>query len=155
DNFEHVLEAAPFVAQMLSRLPQLTLLVTSRAPLHILGEQVYPVRPLGNPDPAERERERLLASPSVDLFVQRARARASQLTLDDTNVRAIAALCQHLYGLPLAIELAAAHTKYFTPAALAARTDRMLDLLARGPRDLPERQRTMRAAISSSCELLD
>jgi len=154
DNFEQVLEAAPLLATLLSRLPKLTLLVTSRAPLHLLGEQVFAVQPLDGPATDEQHREKLLACPSVDLFVQRARARAAQLELDDANVRAMADLCRHLEGLPLAIELAAAHTKYFTPAALAARTDRLLDLLARGPRDLPERQRTMRAAISSSCELL-
>lgn len=154
DNFEHVLEAAPFVADLLERLPKITLLVTSRAPLHLSGEHVYAVQPLDGPEPQERARERLLTTPSVELFVLRAQARAAQLTLDDANVLAIAELCRHLDGLPLAIELAAAHTKYFTPAALAARADRMLDLLARGPRDLPERQRTMRAAIGSSCELL-
>jgi predicted ATPase len=154
DNFEHVLEAAPVVSTLLSRLPKLTLLVTSRAPLHLVGEQVYAVQPLAEPTHGEQRKEELLACASVDLFVQRARARAAQLVLDDTNVRAIAELCRHLEGLPLAIELAAAHTKYFTPAALAARTGHMLDLLARGPRDLPERQRTMRAAIASSVDLL-
>ncbi|MBK9539116.1 MAG: AAA family ATPase [Flavobacteriales bacterium] len=132
DNFEQVLEAAPLLATLLSRLPKLTLLVTSRAPLHLLGEQVFAVQPLDGPATDEQHREKLLACPSVDLFVQRARARAAQLELDDANVRAIADLCRHLEGLPLAIELAAAHTKYFTPAALAARTDRLLDLLARG-----------------------
>lgn len=155
DNFEQVLEAAPFVSNLLERLPALTFLVTSRAPLHLSGEQVYAVQPLEEPAAGDPGREELLACPSVDLFVQRAKARAAQLVLDDANVRAIAQLCRHLEGLPLAIELAAAHTKYFTPAALAARTDRMLDLLARGPRDLPERQRTMRAAIASSVDLLD
>lgn len=154
DNFEHVLDAAPFIAELLARLPLLTLLITSRSPLHLSGEQVYPLAPLQEP-PADEDRvKELLACPSVDLFVQRAKARAAQITLDAANVQAIAALCRRLDGLPLAIELAAAHTKYFTPVALEARMERTLDLLARGPRDLPERQRTMRAAISSSCELL-
>ena len=155
DNFEHVLEAATFIADLLARLPKLTLLITSRAPLHISGELIYPVLPLDYPDAAENRRERLLAASSVDLFVQRAQARAANLVLDDANLNAIAELCRHMDGLPLAIELAASHTKYFTPSALAARKDRLLDLLARGPRDLPERQRTMRAAIASSYEMLD
>lgn len=155
DNFEQVLEAATFIADLLARLPKLTLLITSRAPLHISGELIYPVRPLDTPEATEHERERLLATPSVDLFVQRAQARAAKLVLDDANVSAIAELCRHMDGLPLAIELAASHTKYFTPTALAARSGLMLDLLARGPRDLPARQRTMRAAIASSYEMLD
>ncbi|MEO8066474.1 MAG: DUF4062 domain-containing protein [Flavobacteriales bacterium] len=154
DNFEQVLDAAPLMAALLDRLPKLKLLVTSRAPLHIRGEQVYALQPLAEPADEEEAVERLLACPSVDLFVQRAKARAAQLVLDAPNVRAIATLCRHLNGLPLAIELAAAHTKYFTPVALSKRMDRTLDLLAHGSRDLPERQRTMRAAIASSVELL-
>lgn len=154
DNFEHVLDAAPLMSELLGRLPRLMMLVTSRAPLHLVGEQVYQVQPLPVPAESEHDRARLLAEPSVDLFVQRARARASQLALDDDDVLAVATMCRQLDGLPLAIELAAAHTKTLTPAALAARMDRTLDLLARGPRDLPERQRTMRAAIASSVELL-
>lgn len=154
DNFEHVLDAAPRMTELLSRLPRLTILVTSRAPLHLVGEQLYQVQPLETPAEGEYDRERLLAEPSVDLFVQRANARAAHLVLDDANVQAMAAMCRQLDGLPLAIELAAAHTKTLTPAALVARMDRTLDLLARGPRDLPERQRTMRAAIASSVELL-
>lgn len=155
DNFEHVLDAAPQLTELLARLPKLMLLVTSRAPLHLSGEQVFPVPPLLPPSDQESGTERLLANAAVDLFVQRARARAAQLTLDGPNVRAIAELCRRLEGLPLAIELAAAHTKYFSPLALEARMVRMLDLLDRGPRDLPERQRTMRTAIASSYELLD
>ncbi|MEO8588976.1 MAG: DUF4062 domain-containing protein [Flavobacteriales bacterium] len=155
DNFEQVLEASPFLADLLARLPLLKLLVTSRAPLHISGEQVYPLAPLMEPAEEEERVSELLTCPSVALFIQRANARAARLTLDTVNVRAIAALCRRLDGLPLAIELAAAHTKYFTPVVLEERMERTLDLLARGPRDLPERQRTMRAAISSSCELLD
>lgn len=154
DNFEHVLDAAPRLTELLARLPKLVLLVTSRAPLHLVGEQVYAVQPLPGPAEKEDDMDRLLSNPAVDLFIQRARARAAQLTLDAANVRAIAAMCRSLDGLPLAIELAAAHTKLFTPVALAARMNRMLDLLAHGPRDLPERQRTMRAAIASSAELL-
>ena len=154
DNFEHVLEAAPQLTELVERLPKLMLLVTSRAPLHLVGEHVYAVQPLAGPLDGDRSTEELLASPSVDLFVQRARARAAQITLDAPNVRAIADLCIQLDGLPLAIELAAAHSKYFTPVVLAKRFDRTLDLLTHGPRDLPERQRTMRAAIASSAELL-
>jgi predicted ATPase/tetratricopeptide (TPR) repeat protein len=155
DNFEHVLDAAPQLTELLARLPGLSLMVTSRAPLHLVGEQVYAVHPLAEPSEKESDIDRLLANPSVDLFIQRAKARSAQLTLDAPNVRAIAEMCRALDGLPLAIELAAAHTRMFTPVALAARMHRTLDLLQHGPRDLPERQRTMRAAIASSVELVD
>lgn len=154
DNFEHVLDAAPLLTELLARLPKLMLLVTSRTPLHLVGEQVYALQPLPEPPEQETRVDVLLAVPSVNLFIQRARARSARLTIDEANVRAIAAMCRALDGLPLAIELAAAHTKLFTPVALAARMDRTLDLLQHGPRDLPERQRTMRAAIASSVELL-
>lgn len=155
DNFEHVLDAAPRLSELLARLPKLMLLVTSRSPLHLVGEQVYAVQPLPEPPEKETGIEALLAVPSVELFIQRAQARSAHLDLNEANVRAIASMCRALDGLPLAIELAAAHTKLFTPVALAARMSRMLDLLQHGPRDLPERQRTMRAAIASSVELLD
>lgn len=154
DNFEHVLDAAPVVGDLLDHAPRLKVLVTSRAPLHLVGEQVFTLAPLAEPPEQERDIARLMACPSVELFIHRARARAAQLPLDTANLQAVAALCRRLDGLPLAIELAAAHTKYLTPVALEQRMHRTLDLLERGPRDLPERQRTMRAAIGSSHELL-
>lgn len=154
DNFEHVLDAAPVVGDLLDHAPRLKILATSRAPLHLVGEQVFTLAPLAGPPEQERDAARLMACPSVELFINRARARAAQLPLDTANLQAVAALCRRLDGLPLAIELAAAHTKYLTPVALEQRMHRTLDLLERGPRDLPERQRTMRAAIGSSHELL-
>nr|MBP6392562.1 DUF4062 domain-containing protein [Flavobacteriales bacterium] len=156
DNFEHVLEAAPVIARLLERAPGLKVLATSRAPLHLLGEQVYPVPPLREPnDPTRTSMQELLATPSVQLFLKRANAGAARIGGIEPEIRAVAALCKRLNGLPLAIELAAAHTKYFSPTALLARMDKALDLLANGPRDLPERQRTMRAAIASSYDLLN
>ncbi len=154
DNFEHVLDAAPVVGDLLDHAPRLKVLATSRAPLHLVGEQVFTLAPLAGPPEQERDAARLMACASVELFINRARARAAQLPLDKANLQAVAALCRRLDGLPLAIELAAAHTKYLTPVALEQRMHRTLDLLERGPRDLPERQRTMRAAIGSSHELL-
>ena len=155
DNFEHLLVAAPQVADMLAACAGPTVLVTSRAPLRLRGEQEYPVQPLALPDlsrvPAMGD---AIASSAVQLFVERAREASPSFALTEANAAAVSAVCRRLDGLPLALELAAAWVKLLPPTALLARLDRALPLLGGGPRDLPERQRTMRNAIAWSHDLL-
>ena len=155
DNFEHVLAAAPAVAELLAACPTLIVLATSRAPLHIRGEQEFPVPPLPVPDldqPATPAA--LLRSPSVALFCARARDVRPDFVLTDEAALAVAAICRRLDGLPLALELAAARTKLLPPPALLARLGRRLPLLTGGPRDAPARQQTLRDTIAWSYDLL-
>jgi predicted ATPase/DNA-binding SARP family transcriptional activator len=155
DNFEHLLAAAPDVGALLTAAPWLKLLVTSRSPLHLAAEHELPVPPLELPDPARLPDPALLSLfDSVALFVERGRAVKPDFVLTDANAPAVAELCVRLDGLPLAIELAAARTKLLSPRALLARLEQRLDLLS-GPRDLPERQQTLRATIDWSYGLLD
>jgi len=142
DNFEQVIEAADDVAALLRRSPRLTVLATSREALRVRGEQVFPVSPL------ER-------SAAVRLFLERAQQARPDFVLTDENAEAVAEIGAGLDGLPLAIELAAARIRLFSPADLRDRLRDRLDLLRGGPRDLPERHRTMRSAIEWSYELLD
>jgi non-specific serine/threonine protein kinase len=155
DNFEHLLPAAPLVADLLAACPHLRVLVTSRAALRLSGEQQFPVPPLALPGAApESDIEALAAVPSVALFVQRARAVQPTLALTVANAATVAQICRRLEGLPLAIELAAARVKLLPPAVLLQRLTRLLPLLTGGAPDAPERQRTMRAAIAWSYDLL-
>ncbi|HET7034371.1 MAG TPA: tetratricopeptide repeat protein [Thermomicrobiaceae bacterium] len=155
DNCEHLLAAAPEIAALLAGVPCLTLLATSRAPLRLRGESVYPVAPLGLPDLAGPLNAATLAtSPAAALFMARARAVRPDFTLTDANAPDVAAICTRLDGLPLAIELAAARVDTLPPAALAARLEHSLDLLTGGPFDLPDRHRALRAAIAWSERLL-
>jgi predicted ATPase/class 3 adenylate cyclase len=156
DNFEQVVEAAPLVAELLAAAPRLRLLVTSRAPLRVSGEQLYEVPPLALPDAAAGQRPDVLAQvPAVALFVERARAARHDFTLTEENAGAVEGICRRVDGLPLAIELAAARVRLLPPAAILARLDRRLALLTGGARDLPARQRTLRGAIEWSYDLLD
>ena len=155
DNFEHVLAAAPLVGDLLAACPRLAVLVTSRARLRLSGERVFPVPPLTLPGGSETAPVAdLLAADAVSLFVARAEGTDPNFALTPENARAVVALCRRLDGLPLAIELAAARTNVLRPAALLARLSRRLPLLAGGPRDLPARQQTLRAAIAWSHDLL-
>ena len=138
DNAEHLLDAAASLADLLAVAPRLRLLVTSRAPLHLSGEREYRLQPL--PD-----------AEAVMLFVERARGVGQEVQQNGT----VAAICRRLDGLPLAVELAAARTKLLDPATLLRRLEHALPLLTGGPRDAPERQRTLRAAIEWSHELLE
>ncbi len=156
DNYEHVLEAAPLVSELLMTAPQLKVLATSREVLRLNGEFEYPVPPLSVPDPAQLgPPSNLLAFESVILFSQRAQAAAPGFRLTQENAPAVAAICARLDGLPLAIELAAARVKRFKPGQLLERLEDSLGLLTRGPRDLPARQRTLRSTIDWSHNLLD
>ena len=155
DNFEHVIEAAPALADLLAAAPKVVALVTSRTGLRLSGERVVPVRPLPLPDRhAGRDPGRLLACDAVRLFVERAQAVNAGFALTAENAPTVAAICRRVDGLPLAIELAAARLSHLPPAALLARLERRLPLLTGGARDLPARQRTMRDAIAWSHDLL-
>jgi predicted ATPase/DNA-binding CsgD family transcriptional regulator len=156
DNFEQVLPAAPRVAELLAACPDLKALATSREVLRVSGERDFPVPPLALPGgPGATAEADLGASEAVRLFVARAQAAQPDFALDDATAPVVAEICRRLDGLPLAIELAAARLRHLPPAALLARLERRLPLLTGGPRDLPERQRTLRAAIAWSYGLLD
>ncbi len=151
DNAEHVLGAVPDLAQLLQSCPRLHLLATSRAPLRLRGEQELPVSPLLVP-PSEQTDEPA-SFPAVEFFVSRARKKDPSFALEGQDA-AVAAICRRLGGLPLALELVAARTRAMTVADILARLDDPLAMLVGGSRDSPERQQTMRAAISWSEELL-
>jgi predicted ATPase len=156
DNVEQVVAAAPLAAQALELAPRLKLLITSREPLHVRDEQIVPVSPLRQPDPAHiADLEQLVQIPAVALFVERAREARPDFALTTENAASIVAICQRLDGLPLALELAAARLRVLSPAALLARLERRLPLLTQGARDLPERQQTLRNTIAWSYELLE
>lgn len=161
DNFEQILDAAPVVADLLARCLSLKVLVTSRAPLHVQGEQLYRVPSLALPphsdDPLGMVDKGLSVAdyPAIQLFVQRARLVRPDFSLTEANSQAIAGICQRLDGLPLALELAAARVHLLPPTAMLQRLTQRLALLTGGPRDLPARHQTMRSAIAWSYELLD
>lgn len=155
DNFEQLLGAAPVVADLLTASPHLKVLVTSRAVLHVQGEQEFPVPSLALPDlkhlpPAEN----LAQYGAVALFVRRARAAKPSFTMTNENAPAVAEICTRLDGLPLAIELAAARIKLLSPQAMLARLENRFKLLTGGAQDLPSRQQTMRGAIAWGYDLL-
>jgi predicted ATPase/DNA-binding CsgD family transcriptional regulator len=155
DGFEHVLDAALLLARLLEVSPGLKILVASRAALRISGEREVAVPPLEVPTGPAGD---VLDDPSrfaaVDLFVQRAQAVRSDFRLDASNIEAVIHVCSRLDGLPLAIELAAARVKVLEPAAMVDRVGPILPLLTVGPRDAPDRHRTLRDAISWSYVLL-
>jgi predicted ATPase/DNA-binding winged helix-turn-helix (wHTH) protein len=156
DNFEHLLQAAATVAELLASGPNLKILVTSRAALHLYGEHEFLVPPLALPDPLDVPAvEELSRFPAVALFVQRAVAARADFELTRENAAAVAEICARLDGLPLAIELAAARVKVLSPASLLSRLASRLQLLTGGARDLPERQQTLRRAIDWSYDLLN
>src|SRR5215217_6842153 len=155
DNFEQVVEAAPFVADLLGECSCLKVLLTSRTRLRVSGEREHAVPPLELPAPAAATAVQDVAkSEAIRLFVERAQAVQEDFALTPENAPVVAAICRRLDGLPLAIELAAARVKVLPPAALLARLEQRLPLLTGGRRDLPARQRTMRDALAWSYDLL-
>src|SRR5208283_4164453 len=156
DNFEHLVSAAPVIAQLLTAGPKLKVVVTSQAPLHVYGEHEFPVPPLALPDfKSTPPLEALSRLPAVALFVERAQAVKHEFTLTKENAAAVAAICARLDGLPLAIELAAARIKLLSPSAMLARLESRLSLLTGGARDLPTRQQTLRNTVDWSYGLLN
>jgi predicted ATPase/DNA-binding SARP family transcriptional activator len=156
DNLEHLLPAAASLSRLIASCPDLTVLVTSRTVLRVRGEVQYQVQPLPLPEPQESDATALAQSAAVELFVDRARSVAPEFDLadlDTANLAAVGDICRRLAGLPLAIELAAARVRLMPPTTMLARLD---DVVAGGgARDLPPRQRTMRAALDWSHDLLD
>ena len=153
DNVEHLLKAAPEVSGLIESCPSVTVLVTSRAPLRVRGEHEYAVPPLELPASTRDVRvEEVLGSPSGRLFVERARAVSPNFSLTEANAAAVASICWRLAGIPLALELAAGKAKFLDPKLLLSRLDRALS--TSGGRDLPDRQRTMRATLDWSHDLL-
>ena len=155
DNFEQVTDAAPLLAELLAAAPGLRILVTSRSMLRLSGEHEFPVPPLPVP-PAGAARDAGTAGQyaSVRLFTERAQAVAPGFRLTGQNVGAVAEICRRLDGLPLAIELAAARVRLLPPQALLARLGDPMGVLTGGPRDVPERQRTLKNTLDWSFTLL-
>jgi predicted ATPase len=155
DNFEHLVEAAPLLTELLGLARNLKILVTSRAALHVYNEHEFPVPPLALPEAKSaaslNEYARFSA---ISLFVQRALAVKPDFELTEENAPIVAEICTRLDGLPLAIELAAARMKLLSVSALRARLASCLQLLTGGARDLPARQQTLRQAIDWSHDLL-
>jgi len=155
DNFEHLVQAAPTVSDLLASCPNLRIMVTSRAALHVYGEHEFPVPPLALPDSRSKPSVEVLSRcPAVALFVQRALAAKPDFALTPENAPVVAEICARLDGLPLAIELAAARVKVLSPPLMLTRLASRLQLLTGGARDLPRRQQTLRAAIDWSYDLL-
>jgi predicted ATPase len=155
DNFEHVLPAAANLATLLAACPRLTALVTSRAPLRLLGEHRVQTPPLAVPAVGDHAAVDCLSGyAAVTLFVERARSVQHEFTLDAGNVEAIVEICRRLDGLPLAIELAAAWVPMLPPPELLRRLEHRLLLLQGGSQDQPVRLQTMRHAIAWSYDLL-
>ncbi|HEU0235332.1 MAG TPA: adenylate/guanylate cyclase domain-containing protein [Candidatus Limnocylindrales bacterium] len=170
DNFEQVVSAGPVVADLLRAAATVSVIATSRAALHVSGEQEYPVPGLPvPPDPSQLggfERVRLGGGRELDpatleqyeavrLFITRAVAVRPDFRVTNENAPAVAAICARLHGMPLAIELAAARVKILSPDAILTRLEHQLTLLASGARDLPARQQTLRGAIAWSYDILD
>jgi predicted ATPase/DNA-binding SARP family transcriptional activator len=153
DNLEHLLPAAPLISDLLATAPALTVLATSREALRLQAEQRYAVAPLELP--TEADAGAVAQAAAGALFVERARRHDRGFELTDDNASAVAEICRHLDGLPLAIELAAARTTLLDIHELNARLAPVLDALGSGPRDAPDRQRTLRATIDWSHRLLN
>ncbi len=153
DNFEHVIEAAPLLAELIVAAPRLKILVTSREALRLSGEQEYPVPPLSLP--SGNGSDALAKSEAGTLFVQRAQRLLPHFEITEQNAPAISQICARLDGIPLAIELAAARCKLLSPQAMLARLDSRFTLLTGGARDVPMRQRTLRRTLDWSYHLLD
>lgn len=154
DNAEHLVAEMTILVDLLAALPSLTVLVTSQIALRVPGEHEFQLRPLPLPDRGATTSE-LESSSGISLFLSLARVDRSRLIRSDDDLKAIAEIVRRLDGLPLAIELAAARAAMLPPKAMLSRLERRLALLTGGPRDMPERHRTLRGAISWSYELLN
>jgi predicted ATPase len=155
DNFEHMVAAAPLLAELMAEAPNLKLLVTSRAALHVYDEHEFAVPPLALPAVKSLPPLEVLSQyPAISLFIQRAAAVKPDFKLNEENASAVVEICSRLDGLPLAIELAAARTKLLSPSAMRTRLASRLQLLTGGARNLPARQQTLRQTMDWSYDLL-
>ena len=155
DNFEQVIAASTFVADLLAACADIALLVTSREALRIRPERRFPVPPLALPAPeAGGVPAAIAAAPAVALFLDRATAIRPDFALTAANATTLREICAALNGVPLAIELAAARVRTLAPRDLHARLHDQLATLTRGARDLPERHQTMRDTVAWSYDLL-
>jgi predicted ATPase len=155
DNLEQVVSAASELAWLVTSCPGIRIVTTSRTPLRIAIEREYPLAPLGLPQSTAVDSiESLMTYPAIALFVERAKATRDSFELTMENAEAVAAVCHRVDGLPLALELAAARLRLLSPEALLERLDHALQLLTSGPRDIPQRQQTLRATIDWSHSLL-
>lgn len=155
DNFEQVVEASKFISDIITHCKDVKILVTSRTSLHIRNERIYNLNTLALPDENKTiAPDELRNFPATQLFVERALEVNPRMQFSKENTDAILEICQRMDGLPLAIELAAARTRFFQPAALMSRIEKTLDLVSKGHKDLPERQQTLRGAIEWSYNLL-
>jgi predicted ATPase/class 3 adenylate cyclase len=155
DSFERVIQAAPAIGELLNACPELVVVVTSRAPLRLRGEQEFPIPALGVPDLDHLPKDADLSSyEAVALFVERARAASFDLQIGPEDARVVAEICNRLDGLPLAIELAAVRVRLLPLKVLLDRLSRRLDLLKGGAQDLPARQQTLRGLIDWDYDLL-
>src|SRR5579864_6244874 len=158
DNCEHLVGACAEMVERIARAcPRVHILATSREPLGVVGEVVWPVAPLDIPrlDEPRPRLQQVTEAASVRLFVERARAARPDFVLTPQNAAAVARICRRLDGLPLALELAAARIRVLSPEQLAERLDERFELLVGGPRSSPARQQTLEAAVTWSYDLLD
>ncbi len=155
DNFEQVTDAAPNIAELLSAADNLKILITSRVLLHLSKEHEFVVPPLALPnDTTQISLDELSNYEAIILFVERARNAKPNFALREENAKSVTEICRRLDGLPLAIELAAARVKIFSPPTILTKLENRLKLLTGGARDLPARQQTMRGAAAWSYDLL-
>jgi predicted ATPase/class 3 adenylate cyclase len=155
DNMEQLVDGSDVVGKLLDAAPGLSVLATSRIPLRLAGEREVPVPPMSLPDPQAASPDELASVESIRLFLARAGDARPGFRLDETNARAVADIVSRLDALPLAIELAVARLRVLDPPTLAARLERRLPTLTGGPRDAPDRHRTLAASIRWSVESLD
>jgi predicted ATPase/DNA-binding CsgD family transcriptional regulator len=155
DNYEHVINAAPFTLELLAACDKIKILVTSREPLRVTGEHIYHVPPMTMPEVDVTTKQHLLEHEAIALFVQQAQAVKSNFELSPDNSADVTEICRRLDGMPLAIELAAARSGLMTTRIIAQRLDQRLHILTGGARDLPSRQQTLRNTIDWSYHLLD
>ena len=156
DNFEQVIAAAQNIVDLLERTSGPKILITSREPLRVHGEQIYQVMPLSTPDKVRTLGiEDLSSHDSVKLFAERALAMDPSFALTENNIKEVSEICIRLDGIPLAIELAASRIRSLSLKTIIDRLEGRLPLLSRGPRDMPERQRTLKNTMEWSYELLN
>lgn len=156
DNFEHLLPAASHLADLLESIPGLRILITSRAVLHLYGEHEFIVPPLATPNPRHLPPcDQLAEYDAVRVFVERSQAVKADFAITEANASSIADICRKLDGLPLAIELAAAHSKLLPPAAILSHLEDRFNLLTSKASNLPERHQTMHNTIDWSYGLLN